>query len=411
MDCELKIDNLSIESDTESISSLSSDEIDNQVDNVNLKGDSINGYYIIEELGRGAFSIVWLAYHHHRNKFFAFKVNHPNDFKEAVEEAKFHKRLPGIKTNPILFNKIIESFPKTIDAKRYYCSVYRLYCGNLDDFISKGYYPNGYDEETCISMIHQVVKSLDFLHNKLNVYHGDLKPDNVLLQGLNNRDKKLILAYKNHPSFSKLKEESDETKKSIIHFEIVKSLNVEKDLKYECDDIFINNPKVVLSDFGNFCDIDDEFEDEFGTRYYRAPEVIMVTETGYPVDIWALGCSFYELLTGKYLFDPKKKNIDTNHEHLCMINNMCGKISKKTVKKMKKSKRKLYFTSKCVLKENGGNQQNLTDLLMEEIENPAIVDFICGCLKTNASSRYNIKQLLEHEVFNLPSNHSSHSTS
>ena len=52
--------------------------------------------------------------------------------------------------------------------------------------------------------------------------------------------------------------------------------------------------KVVLSDFGNFCDIDDEFEDEFGTRYYRAPEVIMVTETGYPVDIWALGCSFYE---------------------------------------------------------------------------------------------------------------------
>ena len=40
MDCELKIDNLSIdnESDTESISSVSSDEIDNQVDNVNLKG-------------------------------------------------------------------------------------------------------------------------------------------------------------------------------------------------------------------------------------------------------------------------------------------------------------------------------------------------------------------------------------
>ena len=205
MDCELKIDNLSVqsesESDNESISSVSSDEIDNQVNNINLKGDSINGYYIIEELGRGAFSIVWLAYNPFKNKFFAFKVNHPDDFKVAVSEAKFHKRLPSNKKPPILFNKIIESFPKTIDRKKYYCSVYRLYCGNLDDFINKGYYPNGYDEKNCINIIHQIVKSLDYLHNKLNVYHGDLKPDNILLQGLNNRDKTLMLAYKNHPSY------------------------------------------------------------------------------------------------------------------------------------------------------------------------------------------------------------------
>ena len=97
----------------------------------------------------------------------------------------------------------MESFPKTIDGKRYYCSVYRLYCGNLDDFISKGYYPNGYDEEVCINIIKQTVQSLNYLHNKLKVYHGDLKPDNILLQGFNNRDKKLILSYKNHPNFKK----------------------------------------------------------------------------------------------------------------------------------------------------------------------------------------------------------------
>ena len=30
--------------DTESVSSVSSDEIDNQVDNLNLKGDSIGSY-------------------------------------------------------------------------------------------------------------------------------------------------------------------------------------------------------------------------------------------------------------------------------------------------------------------------------------------------------------------------------
>ena len=402
MDCELKIDNLSIKSETDSISSVSSDEIDNQVNNINLKGDSINGYYVIEELGRGAFSIVWLSYNPFKNKFFALKVNHPDDFKEAVEEAKFHKRLPSSKQPPILFNKIMESFPKTIDGKRYYCSVYRLYCGNLDDFISKGYYPNGYDEEVCINIIKQTVQSLNYLHNKLKVYHGDLKPDNILLQGFNNRDKKLILSYKNHPNFKKIREETDDIKKSILHFEIVKSLNIDKDLKYECDDVFINNPKVVLSDFGNFCDIDDEFEDEFGTRYYRAPEVIMVTETGYPVDIWALGCSFYELLTGKYLFDPKKSNIDTNHEHLCMITNMCGTISKKIIKTMKKSKRKMYFDKKYQIKLNSNKHRSLKEVLKDEIQNDKIIDFILGCLRTNSSSRYTAADLVNHELFNLP---------
>tara|TARA_B110000902_G_scaffold265183_1_gene348760 strand:+ start:1051 stop:2283 length:1233 start_codon:yes stop_codon:yes gene_type:complete len=404
MDCELKIDNLSVqsdsESDNESISSVSSDEIDNQVNNIDLKGDSINSYYIIEELGRGGSSIVWLAYNPFKNKFFAFKVNHPDDFKEAVSEAKFHKRLSSNKKPPLLFNKIIESFPKTLDGKRYYCSVYRLYCGNLDDFISKGYYPNGYDEKICINIIHQIVKSLDYLHNKLNVYHGDLKPDNILLQGLNNRDKTLMLSYKNHPSFSKIREEIDETKRSILHFEIVKSLNINKELKYECDDIFINKPNVVLSDFGNFCDIDDEFEDEFGTRYYRAPEVIMVTETGYPVDIWALGCSFYEILTGKYLFDPKRKTIDTNHEHLCMITNICGNISKKRVKMMKKQKRKNHFTKKWEIKENNNSHRKLNEILSDEIDNSNIIDFITGCLITNPNSRYTISELMKHNIFN-----------
>ena len=114
-------------------------------------------------------------------------INHPNDFSEAVSEAKFHKRLPNkFKNNDIIFNKIIESFPKTIDNKKYYCSVYRLYCGNLDDFISKGYYPNGYNEDSCIKMIYKVVKGLHYLHNKLHVFHGDLKPDNILIQDIIN---------------------------------------------------------------------------------------------------------------------------------------------------------------------------------------------------------------------------------
>lgn len=38
------------------------------------------------------------------------------------------------------------------------------------------------------------------------------------------------------------------------------------------------------------------------TSWYRAPEIVCGASHGYPVDIWSLGCIFYELLTGNPLF-------------------------------------------------------------------------------------------------------------
>jgi cyclin-dependent kinase-like len=39
------------------------------------------------------------------------------------------------------------------------------------------------------------------------------------------------------------------------------------------------------------------------TRWYRAPE-LLVGDKGYgkPVDVWAIGCIFVELITGSPLF-------------------------------------------------------------------------------------------------------------
>ena len=64
----------------------SSDELDYQVDNLNLKGNILGEYNVISELGRGSYSIVWLGYKLSTRKFYAIKVQHPNDYKEGKEE-------------------------------------------------------------------------------------------------------------------------------------------------------------------------------------------------------------------------------------------------------------------------------------------------------------------------------------
>jgi len=53
-----------------------------------------------------------------------------------------------------------------------------------------------------------------------------------------------------------------------------------------------------------------EYTEYVATRWYRAPELLVGdTQYGPPVDIWAIGCLFAELLTGQPLW-PGKSDVD-----------------------------------------------------------------------------------------------------
>lgn len=55
---------------------------------------------------------------------------------------------------------------------------------------------------------------------------------------------------------------------------------------------------------------DDDYTDYVATRWYRAPELLVGdTQYGPPVDVWALGCVFAELLHGNPLW-PGKSDVD-----------------------------------------------------------------------------------------------------
>ena len=53
-----------------------------------------------------------------------------------------------------------------------------------------------------------------------------------------------------------------------------------------------------------------KYTEYVATRWYRAPELLVGdTQYGPPVDVWAIGCLFAELLTGQPLW-PGKSDVD-----------------------------------------------------------------------------------------------------
>ena len=67
----------------------------------------------------------------------------------------------------------------------------------------------------------------------------------------------------------------------------------------------------------------DYYTDYVATRWYRAPELLVGdTQYGPPVDVWAIGCVFAELLSGIPLW-PGKSDMD----QLYLIRKTLGKIS------------------------------------------------------------------------------------
>lgn len=53
-------------------------------------------------------------------------------------------------------------------------------------------------------------------------------------------------------------------------------------------------------------------------------------------DVWSLACMVFELVTGDYLFDPKKgKTFKKNDDHLALISELIGEVQGADLASMK----------------------------------------------------------------------------
>jgi serine/threonine protein kinase len=64
------------------------------------------------------------------------------------------------------------------------------------------------------------------------------------------------------------------------------------------------------------------------SRFYRAPEIMLGMPYDYAVDVWSIGCTLYELFTGKILFTG-----DSNNQMLKAIMEIRGKFTPKLFKR------------------------------------------------------------------------------
>lgn len=90
------------------------------------------------------------------------------------------------------------------------------------------------------------------------------------------------------------------------------------------------NVRVKIVDLGNACWFHHHFSTEIQTRQYRSPEVILGINYGPSADVWSFACMIFELITGDFLFEPRKgESYSKNDDHLAQIMELLGKMPRK----------------------------------------------------------------------------------
>ncbi len=162
----------------------------------------LNRYVLIQKLGWGHFSTVWLARDFKYNNYVAVKImkSAPHYIEAAYDEVEILQKVAKNVQNP----EWVESVKryKDADAKfdrddthvvqllnsflfrgpygNHFCMVFEILGVNLLEVL-KRYEYKGVPLNLAREISRQVLIGLDFLHRFCGVIHTDLKPENVLL--------------------------------------------------------------------------------------------------------------------------------------------------------------------------------------------------------------------------------------
>lgn len=127
-------------------------------------------------------------------------------------------------------------------------------------------------------------------------------------------------------------------------------------------------------------------------------------------DIWSFACTIFEMVTGDFLFEPRKgSNYDKDDDHLAQMMELLGRMPKNLAMSGKHSKK--YFDSR-------GNLRRIKDLrfwpvkkvltdkyLIRDEEAQAFSDFLVPMLEWHHDGRATAQEMLSHPWLNMPDNY------
>lgn len=237
-----------------------------------ILGELLEGrYHVQANLGKGMFSGVVRAMDTKLQKLVAIKVIRNNETmkKAGLKEIEILRKLNTADPED---KKHIVRLERHFEHKGHLCIVFEHLSINLREVLKKFGRDVGISLKAVRAYAHQMFLGLALLR-KTNILHADLKPDNLLVNDARN---------------------------------ILK-----------------------ICDLGSASDAsENEITPYLVSRYYRAPEIILGMPYDFAIDVWSIGCTLYELYTGKILFTGR-----TNNQMLRSIMECRGKFSHKLLRK------------------------------------------------------------------------------
>ncbi|XP_061941051.1 cyclin-dependent kinase-like 4 isoform X2 [Apis cerana] len=296
----------------------------------------MNKYEMIEIVGEGSYGMVMKCKHRESGQFVAIKrfLETEEDYevrKMAFREIRMLKKL----RHDNLVN-MIEVFRR---KKRFYLVFEYLDHTLLNELENVG--GHGLGLEMSKRYIYQILRGLDFCHGS-NIMHRDVKPENILI--------------------------SPNGVVKLCDFGFAR---------------FVNSPNESCTDY-------------VATRWYRAPELLVGDPRyGRPIDIWAVGCLYAEMVVGNPLFPG-----DSDVDQLYRITKILGGLCMKHQTLMDRSRPGQLLRHASADELIGPPQSGLFSIrkLFPKWDIIAI-DFLAQCLRMDPDLRSKSFMLLEHPFF------------
>ncbi|XP_067942580.1 MAPK/MAK/MRK overlapping kinase-like [Watersipora subatra] len=283
-------------------------------------------YRILSKKGEGTFSEVLKCQLKQDGSYWACKkMKQRYDSLEQVNNLREIQALRRLGSHPNVLRLEEVIFDKKSGTLVLVCELLEM---NIYEMIrgKRHYLP----EKKVKNYMYQLLKSIDFMHRK-GIFHRDVKPENIL---------------------------------------------VKEDL-------------LKLADFGSCRSVYSKhpYTEYISTRWYRAPECLLTDGYyGYKMDIWSVGCVFFEVLSLHPLF-PGSNEVD----QIAKIHDILGTPSQTMLDKLKHKTRGIDFN--FPVKQGRGIEKMLPHVGKHPVE------LIYKMCEYDPDERITAKQALRHPYF------------